>query len=76
MGTRNHEAVLDCSQNMYTVIDYFVLSLNTTKKQNAYYVSIYIVDSLFQILNAHFFKIKNKTACYPFFNPHTDLCIL
>lgn len=45
MGTRNHEAVLDWSQNMYTVIDYFVLSLNTTKKQNAYNVSIYYVFS-------------------------------
>lgn len=44
---------------MYTVIDYFVL-LNTTKKQNAYNVSIYIVDSLFQILNTHFLKLKTK----------------
>lgn len=76
MGTRNHEPVLDWSQNMYTVIDYFVLSLNTTKKQNAYNVPIYYVDSLFQILNTHFLKLKTKQRVIYFFYPHTDLCIL
>lgn len=57
---------------MYTVIDYFVLSLNTTKKQNAYNVSIYIVDSLFQILNTHFLKLKTKQRV-TFFLIHTQI---